>query len=216
VQSEQGEDLSHIAGVQARLAEFQMRGAQRLIEYRRDVETQLAEVQKELSVLAERLVAQRQTYERMTIQAPVSGTVVDLAFHTVGGAIPSGERIMYIVPDGDELIMEARLAPQYVDRVRPGLEAAVHFDAYMNRVNTPVVHGKVDVVSADILTDRRTGTPYYSMRVSIPGTELAKLGEVKLQPGMQGTVMAKTGERSLLVYLLRPLLRRFNSALTEY
>jgi HlyD family type I secretion membrane fusion protein len=215
VQSKQSEDLANIAGVEARLAEFRMRGAQRQIEYRREVETQLADVQKEVATLVEKLVQAREQYERLTLRAPVSGTVVDLAAHTVGGVIKPGDRIMDIVPDGDSLIVEAQVQPQYADRIRAGFDAAVHFDAYVNRAERPVIHGKVDVVSADILTDAKSGAPYYAMRVSIPGSELTKLGALQLQPGMVGTVMVKTGERSLFVYLMRPLLRRFSSALSE-
>lgn len=216
VQSKESEDLANIAGINARLAEFRMRGAQREIEYRREVETQLAEVQKEVATLGERLAALRDTHERLVIRAPVAGTVVDLAFHTVGGVIKPGDRILDLVPEGDNLIVEARIAPQYVDRVHAGLPADVHFDAYMSRAERPVISGTVAVVSADALLDERSGTQYYAMRVAVPAAELDKLGGLALQPGMQGTVMVKTGERSLLVYLARPLLRRFDTALTEH
>lgn len=215
VQSKQSEDLSNIAGVNARLAEFRVRGAQRETEYRREIETQLAELQAQVATLAERLVAQRDTYTRLAIRAPVTGTVVDLAFHTVGGVVKPGERIMDIVPASDGLIVEAQVAPQYIDRVYAGLPAEVQFDAYMSSAERPVVFGHVAVVSADALTDPRSGTPYYAVRVAVPGAELSKLGALKLQPGMQGSVMVKTGERSLLVYLWRPLVRRFTGALTE-
>ncbi len=186
VQSKQSEDLSNIAGVNARLAEYRVRGAQ------------------------------RDTYARLALRAPVAGTVVDLAFHTVGGVVKPGDRIMDIVPQGDDLIVEAQVAPQYVDRVHAGVPVDVHFDAYMNRADRPVIGGKVAVVSADALTDQRTGAPYYSMRVTVSAAELKKLGNLQLQPGMQGTVMVKTGERSLLVYLTRPLLRRFTGAMAEH
>lgn len=215
VQAKQSEDLSNIAGVKARLAEFRMRGAQREIEYRREVEAQLSDVQRDVATLGERLTAQRDVHERLVLRAPVAGTVVDLAFHTIGGVIKPGDRIMDIVPEGDELIVEAQVPPQYVDRLRAGLPADVHFDAYMSHVERPVVAGKVSVVSADALTEARSGASYYTMRVRVPGSELAKLGGLKLQPGMQATVMVKTGERSLLVYLMRPLLRRFQSGLSE-
>lgn len=215
VQSKQSEDLANIAGINARLAEFRLRGAQREIEYRREVETQLSELQREVATLGERLTAQRDAHARLELRAPVAGTVVDLAFHTVGGTVRPGDRIMDIVPAGDELIVEAQVAPQYIDRVHPGLPADIHFDAYVGRVERPIIAGKVAVVSADALVDPRTGVQYYSMRVAVPGAELKKLGDFQLQPGMQGTVMVKTGERSLLVYLLRPLLRRFTSALSE-
>ena len=215
VQSKQSEDLANIAGINARLAEFRMRGAQREIEYRREVETQLAEVQRDVSTLAERLAALRDTHQRLALKSPVDGVVVDLAFHTIGGIIKPGDRILDIVPEGDELIIEAQVAPQYIDRMHAGLPADVHFDAYMARAERPVITGSVKVVSADALTDARTGAQYYAIRVSVPAAELKKLGDLALQPGMTSTVMVKTGERSLLVYLARPFLRRFTTALSE-
>jgi protease secretion system membrane fusion protein len=215
VQSRESETLANTALSNARLADFRMRGAQREMEYRREVETQLADVQKELATLAERVSAHRDTYSRLVIRAPVAGAVVDLAFHTVGGVIKPGDRILDIVPEGDELIVEARIQPQYIDRVHAGLPADVHFDAYMHKAKRPLVSGKVAVVSADALTDERSGQTYYAMRVAVTADELQKLGDLRLHPGMQSTVMVKTGERSLMVYLSRPLLRRFTAAMGE-
>ena len=215
VQSKQSEDLANIAGVNARLAEFRMRGAQRESEYRREVETQYADAQRDASTLTERLAGVRDTYERLAVRAPVSGIVVDLAFHSVNGVIKPGDRILDIVPEGDELIVEAQVQPQYADRVRAGLPAEVHFDAYASRAQRPIIKGTVKVVSADALTDARTGTQYYAMRVTVPGDQMKGLDGQPLQPGMQGTVMVLTGERSLLVYLARPFLRRFTAALSE-
>jgi protease secretion system membrane fusion protein len=215
VQTKQSEDLANIAAVRARLAEFRMRGGQRETEYRREVETQLTDVQKEVATLGERAAALRDTNTRLVLRAPVSGTVVELAYHTIGGVIKPGDRILDIVPAGDDLIVEAQVGPQYIDRVRAGLLADVHFDAYLRNIEPPVVSGKVKVVSADAVTDPRTGVQFYTLRVTVPASELKKLGDLQIQPGMQGTVMVKTGERSLLVYLLRPLFRRFNTAMGE-
>jgi protease secretion system membrane fusion protein len=215
VLSKQSDDLSNIASINARLAEFKMRESQRRFEYRREVETQLAEVQKDIAPLSERLAGLRDTYTRLVLKAPVSGTVVDLAFHTIGGIVKPGDRILDIVPSEDTLIVEAQLPPQYIDRVRVGLPADVHFDAFMGRMDSPVVAGNVVTVSADALTEPRTGSQFYTIRAAIPATEIKKLGNVQIQPGMQGTVMIKTGERSLLVYLVRPILRRFIPALSE-
>lgn len=215
VQTKQSEDFANVAAVKARLAEFRMRGAQREIDYRKEVESQMAEVQKEAAVARERLAASKDVFERLMLRAPVSGTVVDIAIHTIGGIIKPGERIMDIVPEGDELIIEAQVSPQYIDRVIKGLPADVHFDAYLNQIKQPVVSGKVVTVSADALVEQRTGIPYYSIRVSVPGSELKKLGDFKVQPGMQSTVMVKTGERSMMSYLMRPLFRRFSTALGE-
>ncbi|MGE5492665.1 MAG: HlyD family type I secretion periplasmic adaptor subunit [Actinomycetota bacterium] len=215
VQSRQSEDMSNMAAVNARLSEFRMRGAQRQVEYRREVETQLTEVQRDAATLGERLAAQRDTVERLAIKAPVSGIVVDLAFHTVGGVIKPGDRILDVVPLGDQLIIEAKAGPQYIDRLHAGLPADVHFDAYSSRAERPMVRGSVDVVSADALVDQRSGASYYTLRVKVPPEETKRLGDLKLQPGMQSTVVVKTGERSLMVYLARPVLRRFTTALRE-
>lgn len=215
VTSRQGEDLSNIAGINARLAEFRMRGTQRQIEYRREVEAQLAEVQRDVSTLGERLTGQQDTFERLVLRAPASGKVVDLAFHTIGGVVKPGERILDIVPVNDALVVEARVAPQYIDSLHTGLPADVHFDAYASRVDRPVISGVVAVVSADALVDQRSGQSYYTMRVTVPPEEVARLGGLRLQPGMQATVMVKTGERTLMTYLMNPLMRRFQTALSE-
>lgn len=215
IQSKLSEDLANIASVNARLAEFRLRGAQRELEFRRDVEEQLADTQREVATLRERLTGQRDIQERQIIRAPVSGRIVDLSFHTIGGVVKPGDRIMDIVPQEDELIIEARVAPQYIDRLHVGLLADVHFDAYAKLMNRPLITGQIEVLSADTLTDPQTRQPYYTIRVSVPESEIRKLGEVQLLPGMLATVMVKTGERSLAAYLVRPLLRRFTSAMKE-
>ena len=215
IQSKQGEDLANIGGINARLAEFRMRDQQRVMEFRREVETQLSEAQKELATQAERLTSLRDSFQRLAIRAPVAGTVVDVAVSTVGGVVKPGDRIMDIVPAGDDLVVEAQLPPQYIDRVHASLPADVHFDAYVSLANRPVLAGVVQVVSADVMTEPRSGAQFYTLRVTIPAVETGKVKNLRLYPGMQCTVMVKTGERSLLNYLLRPILRRFTTALTE-
>lgn len=215
VQGRQSEDLANMAGINARLSEFRMRASQREMEYRREIETLMTETQREVANLGERITSLEDNFQRLVVRSPVAGTVVDLGFHTVGGVIKPGDRILDIVPSDDQLVVEARVPPQNVDRLRPGLTASVHFDAYADRLQIPVISGLVEVVSADILTDSRTGEPYYSIRVSVPAPEMAKLGSLQLQPGMPSTVMIKTGERTLMTYLLQPILRRFVTSLTE-
>jgi protease secretion system membrane fusion protein len=215
LQSKQSEDLANIASVNARLAEFRMRGAQREFEYRREVETQLAETQKETATLGERITGLRDTHERLVLKAPVTGTVVDLAYHTVGGVIKPGDRILDIVPADDALIVEAQIPTQFIDRIRTGLVADIHFDAFVGRYDSVVVPARLVTVSADALSDPRTGLQFYTVRASISGEDLAKLGNARIQPGMQCVMMVKTGERSLLAYLSRPLLRRFTPAMSE-
>ena len=215
IQSRQGEDLASISATQTRLAELRLRESQHWVDTRRDLEASLVETRRDSALLAEKVAAIRDTYARLSIRAPVAGTVVDLAVTTVGGVVQAGDRIMEIVPDGDQLIVEARLDPRYVDRVRAGLSADLHFDAYMNLAMRPLATGQVKTVSADAMMDDRTGTPYYVLRVAIPPTEQRRLGDVKLQPGMLCSVMVKTGEQTLLAYLTRPIVRRFFGTFSE-
>ena len=215
VQSRQSEDLANINGIQARLAELKMRESQFHINLRRETEAELADVRRELGALAERVAMLRDVNQRQVIRAPVSGTVVALAVTTVGGVIKPGDRVLDLVPDGDDLIVEARVEPRYVDRVRVGLPADLRFDAYLSSAQQPIVTGDVKVVSADAMHDERTGLAFYKIRVGIPSAERKRLNGLTMQPGMPCTVMIKTGERSLLAYLTQPLLRRFNGAMAE-
>lgn len=216
VQSKQAEDLSNIAATNARLAEFRMREQQILNDHHKEVEAQLSEAQKELSMLTERRKGVADSHDRLVMRAPVAGTVVDVAVNTVGGVVKPGDRVLDIVPQGEALVVEAHLAPQFIDRVRPGLTADVGFDAYVSMARRPRVAGVVETVSADVMTDPRTGVPYYAVRVRISPEEIARLNEVKLFAGMQCSVTIKTGERTLLTYLLRPLLQRTASAMLEH
>ncbi len=215
VHSRQSEDLSNINAIQARLAELKLRESQYLVDQRREIEAELADVRREMSSLAERVAAFSDTHERLAIRAPVSGTIVSLAVATVGGVIKSGDRVLDVVPDGDDLIVEAKVDPRYIDRVHTGLQADLHFDAYLDAFQRPIVAGDVQVISADAIPDERTGAPFYRVRVTIPAKDRALLASLKLQPGMPCTVMIKTGEHSLLTYLVKPLMRRFVGALAE-
>ena len=216
VQSKQAEDLASLAATRARLAEFELREQQIDHDYRRAVEAALSEAQREQAVQTERVRSLSDSFERLVIRAPVSGTVVDVAVNTVGGVVKPGDRLLDIVPADEALVIEAQLAPQFIDRVRPQLPADVHFDAYVSMARRPMVSGVVETVSADVITDPRTGTPYYTVTVRILPGELERLGQVTLFPGMQCSVTIKTGERTLLTYLLRPLLTRASGALLEY
>jgi len=215
VHSRQSEDLASINAIRARLAELRLRETQHAIDRRREAEAELADVRRDLTALSERVTALSDSHERLAIRAPVSGTIVDLAVATVGGVIKPGDRVLDIVPENDELVVEARLEPRYIDRVYAGLPAELRFDNFLNGTQQQFISGNVTVVSADTMADERTGAPFYKIRVTIPPNERAKFTDVKLQSGMPCIVMVKLGERSLLTYLTQPLMRRFGGALAE-
>jgi HlyD family secretion protein len=124
--------------------------------------------------------------------------------HTVGGVITPGEAMMLIVPEADNLTVEAKLNPQDIDQVQAGQKAVLRFSTF-NQRTTPELNGTVIRVSADLTTDQRSGERYYTVRISIPEAEVARLGGLKLLPGMPLEAFIQTGERTVLAYLTKPL-----------
>jgi len=206
--------IANLAKAKRSAAELSLRKLQREQEFRKDVDTQLAELRKEVSADEERYRATRDALARTEIKAPTSGAVIGIATQTVGGVIAPGTRIMDIVPKDEVLMLEAQISPQLIDHVRVGQLADIHFS---NFSQTPqlVVEGRLASISADLLTDPANNITYYLARISVTGDGLKTLGNHHLQPGMPADVVIKTGERSLMSYLLHPLLRRFSQALKE-
>lgn len=200
------------------VSELKLRAAQRRREYLREVETQLADVRRDVAANAERLTAAREDLRRTVIHAPADGQVVGLTVFTVGGVVGPGEQLMDIVPIGDALLLEARVPPHLIDRVRAGLRADIHFQGFVNQPQL-VAEGSVVSVSADLLSDApgagQPGMAYYLARVRVTPAGMKKLGRHQMQPGMPADVVIKTGERTMLTYLLKPLLQRLAVSLKE-
>ncbi|MDD5478452.1 HlyD family type I secretion periplasmic adaptor subunit [Rhodoferax sp.] len=196
------------------VAELQQRAIARQQEYRKEVETQLADVGRELPGDAEKLRAAKDDFSRIDIKSPATGQVVGLAFQTVGGVIGPGQKLMDIVPQDQALLIEARVAPHLIDRVNNGMLVDVRFSSF---AHTPqlVVQGKVVSVSGDVLVDPQTGVGYYLARVGVTAEGYKQLGKRQLQPGMPVEVVFLTGERSMLTYLLSPLTKRLAASMKE-
>jgi protease secretion system membrane fusion protein len=196
------------------IGELRQRGTIKRQEYKRDVETQLSEVRRDGLSDADKLKAVTNDLSRMEIRSPASGQVVGLAFQTPGGVIPPAQKIMDIVPANDELILEARVAPNVIDRVHAGQVVDVRFSAFANSPQL-VVAGKVTSVSHDVLVDPQTYASYFLARVTVTPAGLKTLGVRQMHPGMPVEVVFKTGERSMLTYLLHPLTKRMAAAMKE-
>ena len=206
VEGEMAENVADVARAKQSIGETELQivslGSVRLDE----IVTELAETRSELTAVEERLLAQRDILNRTVVTAPVSGTIMEKRFHTTGGVVGPGQPILDIVPLDAELLIDARVRPVDIDEVTPGLQARVHFLAYAER-NLPQIHGVVRSVSADSLLDEVTGQSYYLARVEVPPEELEKLGDgVKIFPGMTAEVLVMTGERTVLRYLVQPVL----------
>lgn len=210
--------LAELTGNSARarraISEQRQRMVSRQQEYRKEVESQLAEVTREVQADAEKFASVRADLARVEIKAPASGQVVGLAVQTVGGVVQPGQKLMDIVPAGETLLLESRIEPHLIDRVRAGLPTDVRFSAFAHSPQL-VVQGEVVSVSSDLLTDPQTGVAYYLARVKLTPEGMKALGRRQLQPGMPVEVIVKTGERSLLTYLLNPLTKRLSAAMKE-
>lgn len=176
-----------------------------------EVVQELREVQTTIYDFNEQIRSARDVLQRTSIRASQSGTIVGIQVHTTGGVIAPGQALMDIVPDGDSIIVEARIDPSDIDIVEAGLDANVRLTAYSSR-NMQPIDGKVITVSADRLTDPRTNLPYFLARIELTG---AIAENVELYPGMQAEVMVVTGERTLVDYITRPVRDSFNRALRE-
>lgn len=169
-----------------------------------DVEAQLASVGTELAELEQALRQERDQLARTEIVAPVGGTILDLRFQTIGGVILPGEAVLDIVPDNEELLIDARVSPSDIDQVTTDLPAQVIFPSFPQR-NLPRLTGTVRTVGADALEDPRDGQRYYTVRIGIGREQFSKLdADIVLKPGMPAEGYITTGERTFLTYLIRP------------
>lgn len=195
-----------IQGTYASISETRTKRASQVADALRNAEAELLD-------MGERLRAADDVLVRTAIVAPVTGVVTNLRVNTNGGVIAPGEPVADIVPVDERLIVEARVRPDDIDIVRPGLVAHVRFTA-LNQRNTQPAPGIVRTISADRLVDQNTGESYFLATVELDETK-GTVPEELLYPGMSAEVMIETGERSALAYLFEPLTNSFNRAFRE-
>jgi len=212
------QDLAHNAGESGRIEqgilESRLKLAQQTDEYQKEVRSQLADAQLKTLTLEQQLASAGFDLLHSEITAPADGIAVNLSVHTEGAVVRAGETLLEIVPQGTHLEVEGRLPVNLVDRVGSQLPVDILFTAF-NQSSTPRVSGQVNLVSADQLLDEKTGMPYYVLRSSVSDQALEKLNGLVIKPGMPAEMFVRTGERSLLNYLFKPLLDRAGSALSE-
>ena len=196
------------------MQELKLRIGQRQQEYQREVSQQLTEAQSNAADLDNRLRSAAFDLASTEIKAPASGTVVGSSVFTNGGVIARGQSLMEIVPRDVPLLVDARASVELVDRLHPGLPVELLFVAF-NQSTTPRVEGEVTLVSADRLLDEKNGQPYYQVRVRVGAEGQQQLAGQDIRPGMPVEAFVRTGERSMLNYLFKPLTDRAHVALAE-
>jgi membrane fusion protein, type I secretion system len=214
LQGERGQLLASVAQARGKITETDLQVLQIDQDMRSKVGDDLADVRAKMAELGERKTAAEDELRRIEIRAPQEGTVHELAVHTVGGVIAAGDVIMRLVPDEDQLRVEAKIPPQEIDRVTLNQPALLRFTSFDTR-STPEINGKVSLVSAATSFEQKTGLSYYTVHVSIADDEISRLGHARLLPGMPVEVFIETGERTLASYLAKPLVDQFERALKE-
>ena len=214
VQQDVAQNTGESGRIEQGILESRLKLAQHIDEYQKEVRTQLADAQLKSLTLEQQLASAGFDLQHSEITAPADGIAVNLGVHTEGAVVRAGETLLEIVPQGTRLEVEGRLPVNLVDRVGSELPVDILFTAF-NQSSTPRVSGEVSLVSADQLLDEKTGMPYYVLRSSVSDQALETLNGLVIKPGMPAEMFVRTGERSLLNYLFKPLLDRAGSALTE-
>jgi len=205
---------SDIASNEIHIGETKLQILQLEKKFQEDVTSRLSETQSKLYEVNQHLMASKDKVDRIEIKAPVAGRVMGLAVHTLGGVIPPGGTIMEIVPQEEDLVIDAQVSNMDIDRVSIGMIAEVRLTVFKQAV-TPIIEGKVTNLSADRIIDEKTGNQYYQAQVELTPESLQKITHLELVPGMPVEVMIKTGERTLFSYLTKPISNAFARAFVE-
>ncbi len=218
LQGERGQLIADIARARGKVSEIELQIIQLDQDFRTEVLKDLRDTQGKIAELNERITAAEDQLNRIEIRAPQSGTVHQLAIHTVGGVIRAGETIMEIVPRGDQLVVEAKVPPRDVDQVVSGAHAVVRIRAG-NQRTMPELDGTVSLVSADLTREAQSGAEagqaYYLVRIVLPPDQVRRLGQFHLLPGMPAEAFVQTQSRTPLQYLLKPLREQMARAFRE-
>lgn len=214
VQQELAQNSGESGRVEQGIVETRLKRQQHAEEYQKEVRSELAEAQLKSLTLEQQLTSAGFDLQHSEIVAPADGIAVNLGVHTEGAVVRPGDTLLEIVPQGTRLEVEGHLPVNLIDKVGSQLPVDILFTAF-NQSKTPRVPGEVSLISADQMVDEKTGVPYYVLRSSVSDVAMEKLNGLVIKPGMPAEMFVRTGERSLLNYLFKPLLDRAGSALTE-
>jgi protease secretion system membrane fusion protein len=196
------------------MAEAHLRISQLQQDYMKDVRTQLSEVQRDTEALKSRLAESEFELANTEVRSPVDGTVVGVNVFTNGGTVAAGAKLMEVVPSGEPLEVEGQLPVNLIDKVHKAMPVDMMFTAF-NQNSTPKIPGILTFVSADRLVDDHTGVPYYRVRAKVSPQGMKLLQNLNVKPGMPVEMFVDAGQRSMLSYLLKPIIDRSHTALTE-
>ncbi len=211
---ERGALIADIARVKGQVTEIGLQILSVDQKARSDAQNELRDVEGKIADLVERRISAEDMLKRVELRAPVAGIVNELSVHTIGGVISPGEPVMLIVPSGDALAIEVKIAPQDIDNVAVGKTAIMRFTAF-NQRTSPELKGRVIAVAPDLTRDPKTGQGYYLSRLRLDDGEMNKLNGARLLPGMPVEAFIGQSERTAISYLTKPFTDQLNRALRE-
>ncbi|MBM3526825.1 MAG: HlyD family type I secretion periplasmic adaptor subunit [Alphaproteobacteria bacterium] len=214
LQGDLGHLIAEVARARVKISETELQVIQIDQDFRTEVLRELRDAQGRIAELRERVTAAEDQLRRVDIIAPQSGTVHQLSVHTVGGVIANGETVMQIVPRSDDLVVEAKVAPQDIDQLAVGAKTVVRIMAG-NQRTMPDIGGALTRISADLTREPQTNLAYYVVRVALDPQETGRLGDLKLVPGMPAETFIQTQQRTPLEYLLKPFQEQIARAFRE-
>ena len=204
LKGERAQSIAAMAQSRGKIGEIELQIIQIDQDLSSEVARELREVDARIGEFVERKVAAEDQLKRVEMRAPQDGVVHQLAAHTVGGVVPPADPIMLIVPEADALAIEVKVWPQDIDQLHVGQAAGLRFSAF-NQRTTPEINGMISRISADVSPDQRSGQNFYTIRIGIGPEEMARLGNLKLVPGMPVEAFMKTYDRNVLSYFIKPL-----------
>lgn len=214
LEGERGELQASIAKAEARINEIRIDILQTDSDNLAQVMSDLKDTELKLTDLAQQRAGMEDQLRRAEVRAPRAGFVHQLTIHTVGGVVGPGETMMFIVPEHEALIIEARIDPQHIDQVHPGGAARVRFTSFSARV-TPEISGHVDRLAADATVDEKTGTSFYLAELKLDPASLPLAMRGRLLSGMPAEVHIETARRDALSYFLKPLTDQMSRSFKE-
>ncbi len=209
LQGNEGDYSASVARTQQEIGEKHIRMEDLLTERDADDTKDLRQTEIQLADLEPKLSALREQIERTTVRSPATGKVVGLTIFTVGGVISPGQKLMDVVPQNEPLVISAKVKPTDMDDLRIGQTTEIKVSAFHDR-GLPLLKGRISKISADALTEEKTGASYFTIEATVPPSELEVIRQVRgaqsgLKPGLPVEVVVPLRRRTALNYLVEPL-----------
>ena len=215
IEANLGQVISDIAQARASIGESELQALQLRQEYRERASTELEQIRAEISELSQRLKVAADVLDRTEIRAPGSGTIQNLKVHTIGSVVRPGDILMELVPEDEELIINARVSPIDKDNVAPGFETEVRFTAFKAKL-TPIMLGSVETVSGDVITPENANEPpYFLARITVDEADIPAEIQDRITAGMPADVVITTGERTVANFIVSPLMDAVRKSMIE-